>query len=68
MSKRAAPRLQTVDDISIFLAKLIRQVYREEFPASSATKIGYLANILISTIETAQIERRLEALENKTNN
>jgi hypothetical protein len=64
--RRAAPRLRTVNDIAAFLAKLIRQTYREEIDASRAAKMTYMCNILQKAIEVGDIERRLEALEGKT--
>ena len=65
MAGKKAVRLKTVGDVSQFLAKLINEVRRGEINERTATKLGYLANILVSTIKDAELEERIQRLERK---
>lgn len=60
--KRSVP-LRNITDVSRFLAKLINQLNRGEIEESKAGKLGYLCNILKSSLEAGDLEERLEALE-----
>ena len=56
-------RLHTAADARRFLAKLSNGVFRNQIDSAKAARIGYLIGILLKTIETADIERRLAELE-----
>lgn len=56
-------RLDTIGDVSKFLAKLINQVNRGETSESTAAKIGYLSNILIGALKDSELEDRVKKLE-----
>jgi hypothetical protein len=64
--KRKRPiRLRTARDARKLVAALINQVYRREMDPARAARLGYLAGILLKSIETADIEQRLVELEKK---
>ena len=63
MAGKSYVRLKTVNDVSVYLAQLINQLRRDEVTESKAGKIGYLCNLLQRSLETGDLERRLEALE-----
>lgn len=56
-------KLATIGDIQGELARLYRQVRAGEVAPQDATRMGYLLNLLAGLIETHDLERRLEALE-----
>ena len=56
-------KLQTIGDVSVFLAKLINEVRRGEIETATASRLGYLANILVGTIKDAALEERILKLE-----
>ncbi len=59
-------RLKTLSDVRRYIANLMNRVEGGEVDPALAGKLGYLANILKSCIESGDIELRLEALEKKT--
>ena len=63
MAGKRAARLRTIQDISTYLARLINRLDRGEIEEAKASKLGYLCNILKSTLEAGDIEKRLEELE-----
>jgi hypothetical protein len=63
MSGKRAARLGTINDLSIFIARLINRLDRDEIEESRAGKLGYLCNILKSTLEIDALETRVDALE-----
>ena len=63
MAGKKTVRLKTIGDVSQFLGKLINEVRREEIKESTASKLGYLANILVSTLKDAELEDRVQRLE-----
>ena len=65
MGGKRSARLHTQSDVSKYLARLINRVDRDEIDPAKASKIGYLVNILKSTLELGELERRVEALESK---
>ncbi len=58
--------LSTAVDVRKELARLYRQMKVGRIPAADGTKLAYVLNILRQTIETSDIEQRLEALEKAT--
>lgn len=62
-SRRRPIRLHTAADARRFLSKLMNGVFRNEIDSGKAARLGYLAGILLKSIETADIERRLADLE-----
>lgn len=63
MAGKRAARLRSVTDVSVYLAKTINRLDRDEISESKAGKLGYLCNILKSALEIGDLERRVEALE-----
>ena len=69
MSNKSHYKLETIGDVSQLLAKTINQLARDEIDGAKASKIGYLANILIGSLKDGDIEdriKRIETLLNKT--
>ena len=64
LGKRSV-KLQTARDVRKFLAKLINVTARNDIDPDKAARLGYLAGILLKSIETSDIEGRLAELENK---
>jgi hypothetical protein len=62
MGKRG-PQLSSVADVAAFLAKVTREVYLDQISPKKAGTLGYLCNILKGCLETADLEARVEALE-----
>lgn len=56
-------RLKSAQDVRRFLADLIHRVDADEIDGSKASKLGYLANILLSGIRADELEDRLTKLE-----
>ena len=63
----ARRRLKTASDLRRYMADLINRVEQKEITPETASKLGYLANILLRVIEGADFEARIEALENQKN-
>lgn len=63
-SRKRPIRLHTAADARRFLSKLMNGVFRNQIDSAKAARLGYLAGILLRTIETADLERRLAELEN----
>ncbi len=61
--KRLRLPLNTAVDVRKELARLYRSMKTGQIPAADGTKLAYVLNILRQTIETSDIEQRLEALE-----
>ncbi len=64
MAKRG-PRLKTVEDVRRYLANLIKRLDVDEIDGSKAGRLGFLASILVKTIEATQLEARIAALEER---
>jgi hypothetical protein len=60
--------LASTQDICALLADTITNVRKGVFSARISNTIGYLAFILVRTIELTVVEKRLEELENRLNN
>lgn len=56
-------RLQNANDGREFMQKLINSYDKNEISKDKARTLGYLIKIFISTYETAEIEERIEKLE-----
>lgn len=56
-------RLKSAQDVRTFLADLVNKVNRNEVDPAKAKCLGYLVQILNSVINTSDLEKRLEALE-----
>jgi len=61
--RKRAVRLKTARDARRFLAKLVNGVYRDEYDATKAAKIGYLLSIFIKSLEVDELADRLAAIE-----
>jgi hypothetical protein len=64
-SKLPSPRLKlgTISDIKRELARLYREARREEISTQTATRLAYLLNMMAQLIESAELEKRVMALE-----
>jgi hypothetical protein len=58
-------RLKTIEDVRRYLANLINRTEAGKVDPQLAGRLGYLASILKSCIESGEIERRLSELEEK---
>lgn len=56
--------LNTPDDVVKFLNKVINEVRKRQISETSAKTLGYLSSLMLKAIETSQLEKRLESLEN----
>lgn len=56
-------KLETSSDVAGLLAETINSLRRAELDPKVANSVGYLANILVKTLEQSEIADRLEALE-----
>jgi len=56
-------RLKSPIDVRRYLASLINRVERSELDISIASKLAYIAGILLKAAETSELEKRVEALE-----
>jgi hypothetical protein len=63
MARKRGPRLQTLQDVSAYLAQLIRDVHRDELPLAKARSLTFMLNTLKGCLEASDIERRVEELE-----
>lgn len=63
----ARRRLKTASDLRRYMADLINRVEQAEITPETASKLGYLANILLRVIEGADFEARIDALEAQQN-
>jgi hypothetical protein len=58
-------RLKTIEDVRRYLANLINRVESGLIDPAVAGRLGYLASILKSCIESGDLEKRLQELENR---
>jgi hypothetical protein len=63
MAGKKGPPLRTINEVSAFLGKLIRELYRGDVDEKRAGKLAYMCNILKGCLEVGELERRLEDLE-----
>ncbi len=63
--KYYACRLDTIQDVKTELGKLYREARLGKVEAATATKLTYILGEIRKTIETGDIERRIEKLEGK---
>ena len=64
MAKR---RLKSLEDVRRYLANLINETRAGNVDPSLSTKLGYLLNILKSTISDSDLESRIKKLEEIVN-
>jgi len=60
-------KLATIGDCRRELAKLFRSGRREEIPAATAAKLGYLIDLIGKLITNRELEERIAQLEAKAN-
>ena len=58
-------RLKTASDARRFTANVIGRLDRGELDAAIASKLGYLVAILLKSIESANLENRIQKLEQR---
>jgi len=61
-------RLKSTIDVRRYLASLINRVERSELDISIASKLAYIAGILLKAAESSELEKRVEALERMLSN
>jgi hypothetical protein len=57
-------RLNNPQQVKRLLNRTINDLLKNNIDANKARCIGYLSSILLKSIETEELEKRLEALEN----
>lgn len=60
-----ARRLKKPSDVRRYIASLINRTERGEVDPALAGRLGYLSNILIRAVQSAEIEERLDKIEAK---
>ncbi len=63
--KLSTRRLKKMEDVRRFLADTVNRLNKDEIKPDKASKLGYLCQILARVIETNDLEKRVEALENE---
>ena len=61
----AKKRLKTLEDCRRYMAGLVNRTEDGRVDPQLAGKLGYLVNILISSIKDSDLEKRIEELETK---
>jgi len=56
-------RLSSARDVQILLSKMINERRRGQVDTTECRDIGYLAKILLDSIEAGELEDRIEQLE-----
>ncbi len=56
-------RLDTVGGVKTEIARVYRQVRRGELDATEGTRLVYILRVLLTAIETTDVEQRLDVLE-----
>lgn len=57
------PHLNTIDAVAVEMARVYRQARAGEIPLQDATRLSFILAQLGKLMETALIERRIDALE-----
>lgn len=63
MANKRHIRLESARDARKLLAKIINQRLRDEVDGETCRDVGFLTKILLSAIETSELEDRLVELE-----
>lgn len=65
----ASPKinLKTIDDVRLEMAKVYREMRTNQIEAQQGTKLVYVLSSIGKLIELHEIEKRIEALEDKLN-
>lgn len=58
-------RLKTPRDVSRFISGLINQVNRDEIDSEKARTLGYLAKILLESLEKTELQTEIEKIKEK---
>ena len=58
-------KIETAQDVTALLSECIAAVKAGELDTKVGSTIGYLANILLKSIDNGELEVRIEALENR---
>jgi len=59
------PTLKTVDDCAVELARVYRAMKARTLATQDGTRLAYVIGEIRKTLETADLERRLESLESR---
>ena len=63
MANKKHIRLDSARDVHKLLSKMINERRRDEIDSAQCRDIGYLAKIMLESIEAGEIEERLAQLE-----
>ena len=63
MANKKHIRLNSARDVQILLSKMINERRRGQVDTTECRDIGYLAKILLDSIEAGELEDRVEQLE-----
>ena len=63
MANKKHVRLDTARDVHKLLSKMINERRRDEIDSAECRDIGYLAKILLESIEVGELEERMSELE-----
>jgi transcription initiation factor TFIIIB Brf1 subunit/transcription initiation factor TFIIB len=58
-------RLKTPRDVSRFISGLINQTNRNEIDSEKARTLGYLAKILLESLEKTELQTEIERIKEK---
>jgi len=67
LANKTHARLETIGDVSQFLARIINQLYRGEIEGGTASKLGTLLNIQINALRESELEDRIKRIETLLN-
>ncbi len=56
-------RLETPLHVQLFIARLIREVYHGKLDERKGSRLTYMLNILLSSFELVDFEKRIQELE-----
>lgn len=56
-------RLKDANDIQRLIARVINDLLRNRIDSTKAGKVGYLCNIMLHSLETQELQRRIEEIE-----
>lgn len=65
MAGKRYTRLKTPRDVTKFVSTVINQVNRGELDSEKARTLGYLAKILLESLEKTELQAEIEKLKEK---
>ena len=65
MAGKRYVRLKTPRDVTRFVSNLINRINRDEINSETARTLGYLAKILLESLEKTELQAEIEKLKEK---